>query len=106
MKLHELKTVQPYFDMVWDGEKPYEIRKNDRDYEVGDLLWLREYNPDAVAIHDTENDCLVASSVYSTRSILVEVVAIIPAGELPYVDKEYCVMTIDVLQRGVGTVVV
>ncbi len=27
------------------GEKTFEFRKNDRDYQVGDRLWLREYDP-------------------------------------------------------------
>jgi len=42
---HELKThPQPYFD-VFTGEKPYEIRKNDRGYAVGDWLLLKQWEP-------------------------------------------------------------
>lgn len=42
---HELKTTQPFFERVWTGEKPFELRRNDRGYQVGDLLILREYVP-------------------------------------------------------------
>lgn len=45
-KLHELKTVQPYFDAVWNQQKPFELRKNDRGFKEGDYLLLREYDPD------------------------------------------------------------
>ena len=50
MKLHKLKLTQPYFDQVkyHNGKvenffKKFEVRKNDRDYQVGDLLLLLEY---------------------------------------------------------------
>ena len=45
MKTHELKTVQPHFDHVRSGVKRAEIRRDDRDFAVGDVLVLREYDP-------------------------------------------------------------
>ena len=39
---HELKTDPDVFEDVYQGRKPWEIRFNDRDYRVGDRLWLRE----------------------------------------------------------------
>ena len=46
IRTHELKTVRPYFGAVWGGEKTAELRKNDRGFQVGDLMLLREYLPD------------------------------------------------------------
>jgi hypothetical protein len=43
---HELKTWTAFFKCLQDGSKTFEIRKNDRDYKVGDRLWCREYNPE------------------------------------------------------------
>jgi hypothetical protein len=43
-KVHQLKTVNPFFEAVWRGTKTAEIRYNDRDYKVGDLLELKEYD--------------------------------------------------------------
>jgi len=42
MQEHELKTDLTVFDDVEAGRKPFEIRKDDRGYEVGDLLKLRK----------------------------------------------------------------
>lgn len=39
---HELKILDNYFDAVDSNIKPFEVRKNDRDFHVGDLLLLRE----------------------------------------------------------------
>lgn len=43
MKTHDLKCDPEFFTAVQDGTKPFEIRENDREYEVGDLLMLHEY---------------------------------------------------------------
>ena len=44
MKIHELKTEQPYFNLIWSGIKKFELRKNDRDFQIGDVLRLWEYD--------------------------------------------------------------
>jgi hypothetical protein len=49
MKTHELKTVQPYFDAVFYGEKTFELRRDDRGFAVGDVLVLREWDAAAGA---------------------------------------------------------
>ena len=41
---HELKILPEYFEAVTSERKQFEIRENDRDYKVGDLLILREYD--------------------------------------------------------------
>lgn len=42
---HDLKIWPDFFDAIESGQKPFEIRKNDRDFRVGDLLRLSEYAP-------------------------------------------------------------
>jgi hypothetical protein len=44
MKVHELKIYTEYFVLIHSGLKPWEIRKDDRDFEKGDELVLKEYD--------------------------------------------------------------
>lgn len=59
MKIHDLKSWPVYFQPMQDGIKRFEIRRNDRNYLAGDILWLREWNPD--------------TSAYTGRTLLVKV---------------------------------
>lgn len=42
---HQLKTIHPYFKRVEIGEKNFELRKDDRDFQAGDTVDLLEYDP-------------------------------------------------------------
>ncbi|MBE5742975.1 MAG: DUF3850 domain-containing protein [Clostridiales bacterium] len=42
-KLHELKITSIHFNEVATDRKNFEIRKNDRSFEIGDKVKLREY---------------------------------------------------------------
>ena len=44
---HELKAWPGFFAGLVDGTKTSEVRKNDRHFEVGDRLRLREFNAEA-----------------------------------------------------------
>lgn len=46
MKTHKLKIWPEYFELVINEKKSFEVRKNDRDFKVGDMLILREWNPE------------------------------------------------------------
>lgn len=46
MKVHVLKLTQPFFNDVFFNRKEFELRKNDRDYKIGDSLKLVEYPSD------------------------------------------------------------
>ncbi len=45
MAEHNLKIAPVYFDAVADGSKTVELRKDDRGYQAGDTLVLREFQP-------------------------------------------------------------
>lgn len=43
MAIHRLKTWPVYFSKLLTGNKTFELRKNDRDFKVGDILVLEEF---------------------------------------------------------------
>lgn len=43
MKVHELKILPEHYQPVLDDLKKAELRKNDRDYQVGDHIVLKEW---------------------------------------------------------------
>tara|TARA_R110002020_G_scaffold296776_1_gene512541 strand:+ start:2474 stop:2737 length:264 start_codon:yes stop_codon:yes gene_type:complete len=45
-KTHRIKTVDPFYCDVLRGDKKAEIRRHDRDYRIGDILVLQEYDPE------------------------------------------------------------
>lgn len=42
---HELKCWPEYFQAVTRMEKMFEVRKNDRNFKVGDIIVLLEWDP-------------------------------------------------------------
>lgn len=44
-KEHFLKTWPVFFNALLDGSKTFEVRKNDRGFQVGDILALHEFVP-------------------------------------------------------------
>lgn len=43
---HELKVHPQFWPALKRAEKPFEIRKNDRKFHVGDLCVFKEWNPE------------------------------------------------------------
>lgn len=46
--IHELKIWPQYYCRVADGSKTFEVRENDRGYQVGDTVILKEFDPTPV----------------------------------------------------------
>jgi hypothetical protein len=97
MKMHELKTENPWFTDMWNGEKKFEVRKDDRGFQKDDILWLREFEPNALHGDNEEYLVLLSGNPYSGRELICHVDYILPAGSLP--DLNYCVMGITILQK-------
>lgn len=76
---HEIKTWPEAFQLVFDGFKRFECRRNDRDYKPLDRLHLREYDP--------------ATGLYSGREIRnICVVGVFPGGAFG-IEAGYVVMS-------------
>ena len=76
MELHKLKIKKEYYDEVVKGNKKFEIRKNDRDFQVNDLVKFI----DADTLKEYQN-------LYQITYVIKD----IPEYGL---DKDYCIFTI------------
>lgn len=47
MKTHTLKVWPDHFEYLLDGSKTAEVRKEDRGYQIGDTLRLKEWLPES-----------------------------------------------------------
>lgn len=81
--VHELKTWPEQFADVKYGSKRFEIRKNDRNYHVGDILLLKEYDPE--------------TKLYSGNSCKVEVTFCMTTFPCKLVEEGSAVMSIKLL---------
>jgi hypothetical protein len=88
MRFHYLKTWPVFFEDVRTGRKPFEIRLDDRKFDVDDVLILQEWDPD-VAAKDEDNP----SAGYTGRDLRKRVTyVLLPGKECPALKDGYCVM--------------
>jgi hypothetical protein len=87
MAVHHLNSYPEPFKAVAERRKPFEWRKNDRDFQMGDFLVLHEYDPD-----------LGVTGERTGRRIMVFVKYILDGASAPAafgLPKDYCVMGIE-----------
>jgi Domain of unknown function (DUF3850) len=61
---HLVRSWPVYFGAIMTGEKRFEVRKNDRDYQTGDTILLKEYDPE--------------KNIYTGRELLFRIGYIMP----------------------------
>lgn len=66
---HELKVWPEYFCAIECGDKPFEIRKDDRGYREGDVLLLREYSPGRDEYTGREIKARVTFCIYGSKAM-------------------------------------
>ena len=42
--VHELKCLEPFLEAIWVGHKTAELRRDDREFRLGDMVILREWS--------------------------------------------------------------
>jgi hypothetical protein len=82
MTEHHLKTWPKVFNLP-ARSKPYEYRKNDRNFQIHDILYLEEWDPKAEA--------------YTGYVIKKEVTDILLGGQFG-IPEGYCIMTVIVIK--------
>lgn len=78
---HELMVLARHFGPLNSKLRTFDIRLNDRDFKVGDYLWMREYDS-------------VDGDGYTGRDFIKEVTYIQRLDDFIGIDEEYVVMSI------------
>lgn len=91
--VHELKIWPGFFVEVMAGRKTHEVRKADRDFQIGDTLWLREWQSATAGLHNGE--WKTEPERYTGREIRARVTAMTDPGTFG-LPKDVCVMSIDI----------
>ena len=77
--IHQLKILPEFFDSVQNGQKRFELRKDDRNFAAMDTLALNEWEP--------------VNEEYTGRVVLVQVWYIMFGGQFG-LEKGYVCMSI------------
>ena len=83
MKSIEKKLLPEYFEAVGRRAKTFELRKDDSDYQIGDLLTLREWNGEE----------------YTGREIIREITYILRDAPEYGLMEGYCILSIQPVDR-------
>lgn len=79
MTTHDLKTWPGQFQPIIENRKMFEVRRTDRDFQIGDTLLLREWEPTLEG--------------YTGRECRRTVDYILPGGQFG-IEPGFCVMSI------------
>ena len=85
MQIHKVKILPNHFRAVKKKLKKSEIRKNDRNYKDGDVLFLQEF------------DDRKQFKSYTGSEVIVKVTHILHGGQYG-IEEGYCVMSFRILR--------
>jgi hypothetical protein len=83
-RVHDVKCWPDFFDKVASGKKTFEVRRDDRNYMLGDYLLLREFE-----VKPRQED-----SDYTGRELTVEVTYVMRGRPNNPIAVGFCVMAI------------
>ena len=91
--VHELKCWPQFFRAIQSEEKTHDLRRtDDREFKVGDKLFLREFDP--------------KTGTYTGRSLMVKV-TYVTSSKIPCALSEaalhpsYCILSIKIISKDV-----
>lgn len=93
MTTHTVKSWPQFFQAIKAGKKLHDLRRSDRDYQVGDTLILQEYDPirgeytgDQITCEitfktDNHNPCAYSSAYLDRQAVILSLKLYKFAGE-------------------------
>lgn len=102
-RVHDLKCWPESFEAVLAGLKTVELRLNDRDYQAGDRLILREYDPEKVGLSVEDSRDMISKhhkprpfskkGQFTGRACAVDVTHVLTGGEFG-LDRDYVALSV------------
>ena len=86
---HKLKTWVRFWDAVASGEKNFEVRKNDRAFQTGDILVLQKFD------HEEMRYVLDGYTILSKPLEIRKRVSFLLQGGLFGIEPGYCVLGLE-----------
>lgn len=77
-RAHDIKCWPSYFEALLQNVKHFELRNNDRNYQVDDVLFIHEYDPD--------------TELYTGRSLVRRVSFVVTEG--PWLTPGYAALSL------------
>lgn len=97
MKIHELKILPQYFNAVVSNKKTFELRKDDRGFQVGDILMLKEFN-----LQEKYETIDGAETYFSGKKVLRQISYILKdESESMGLSKDYAILGIKPIDEDV-----
>lgn len=81
---HTVKKINPYFSDMWQGSMRFDVRWNDQNFQVGDIVTLQEFDP---------------SGEQCDRSMVAEITYVLTSEDFPHAIIAGCaVLSLKILQ--------
>lgn len=77
MQHHTVKKINPYFNDMWQGSLTFDVRWNDRNFQVGDMMTVQEFDPNGDS---------------GARFMLAEITYILTSDDFPHTISAGCVV--------------
>lgn len=92
VKIHELKCWPEYWDALASGQKRFEVRRDDRGFQRGDILVLQRCHKVLLGSYEVETD----SSGRPAKELAFRVGYILTGGQFG-IEPGFVVMSLDVV---------
>lgn len=92
---HDLKCWPDSFEAICPGEKRFEVREDDRGFDTGDMLLLREFKPEPNDSLPMTHAGKHPTGTYTGRQVKLRVGFVLRGDGNNGVVPGYCVMSIE-----------
>lgn len=92
MREHDVKCWPSFFRAIESGHKTFEVRYNDRDYAVGDVLVLRAWSPEHRCYSDRDGIvAMFGGADVEPAVVRRQITYVMPGGRFG-LDPAWCVL--------------